>query len=195
MTSCRPQLTTRTHQGVCRGRNAGEDRQCASVKNPTRPAEDGAAHAKTRASRNLARVCTHRRRSTTIRLLLQMQVHVPLSALQMKSICRVRVHLAGTPTSLDLAARQWLYSLGRCKYVHDIDHSAQVLAMLTNRGDELGRHSGLGGGGKRPPGVCRYHSLLRKGPMCPPPTLSLPAVSAPSNPMSARRLLCVCCAY
>ena len=47
---------------------------------------------------------------------------------------------------LDLAARQWLYSLGRCKHVHDIDHSAQVLAMLNNRGDELGRHSGLGGG-------------------------------------------------
>jgi len=83
---------------MCRGRNAGEDRQCASVKNPARPAEDGAAHAKTRASRNLARVCTHRRRSTTIRLLLQMQVHVPLSALQMKSIRRVRVHLAGTPS-------------------------------------------------------------------------------------------------
>jgi len=42
VTSWRPQLTTRTHQGVCRGRNAGEDRQCASVKNPTRPAEDDA---------------------------------------------------------------------------------------------------------------------------------------------------------
>ena len=77
------------------------------------------------------------------------------------------------------SCRQWLYSLGRCKYMHNIDHSAQVLAMLNNCSDELGRHSGLGGGGKRPPGVCRYHSLLQKGLMCPPPTLSLPFLHPP----------------
>ena len=62
---------------------------------------------------------------------------------------RASCFFAGLPepeAGLDLAAKQWLYSLGRCKYVHDIDDSAQVLAMLTNRGHELGRHSGLGGG-------------------------------------------------
>ena len=103
--------------------------------------------------------------------------------------------LSEPETGLDLAAKQWLYSLGRCKYVHDIDHSAQVLAMLNNRGDELGRHSGLGGGGKRPPGVCRYHSLLRIKRSDVPPSNPFSTVSAPSNPMSTRRLLCVCCAY
>ena len=101
VTSWRLQLTTRMLQGMCRGKMRAKTVSArASSACKTRPAKDGDAHAKTCASRNLARVCTQRRILTMIRLLLRIEVHVPLSALEMKPFHQVHLHLAGTRSHL-----------------------------------------------------------------------------------------------